>query len=71
MKIPYDNEMLLEIVKAHIDDYDDNIDEVDFIVIDGQTIDGTRIVSITVGSKDNTDGEHSLIKTGDEMEIDI
>lgn len=71
MEIEYTNEMLLEVVKAHVEDYESRIDDVEFIVIDGQTIDDTRVVSITIGSKGSGIDENTVVKTGDKMEINF
>ena len=63
--------MLMNIAKAHIDDYEKNMDEVEFVVIDGQSINGTRVVGITIGSKDNGVGEDTVVKTGDKLKVTI
>lgn len=71
MEIEYTNEMLLEVLKAHIEDYEERMDDLEFIVIDGQTIDDTRVISITIGSKDNGLGEDTVVKTGDKIKVNF
>lgn len=71
MKLEYDNAMLLEIIKAHVEDYEKNLENIDFIAIDGQTIDETRVVSFTIGSKSNGNDEATLVKTGDTLNIEF
>lgn len=71
VEIEYTNDMLLEIVKAHIEDYEEDIENVGFVVIDGQTIDDKRVVSITIGSQNNGVEEDTVVKTGDKMKINL
>lgn len=71
MKIEYDNAMLLEIIKAHVEDYEKVLNDIHFIAIDGQTIDETRVVTFTIGSKSSGDYEDTIVKTGDTIDINF
>lgn len=71
MEAEYDNAMLLEIIKAHILGFEENTDDVEFVAIEGQTIDDTRLVTFTIGSKNEDVSENVTVKTGDRFKIEF
>ena len=68
--IEYTNKFLLDLIQKHIDDYQEDVDNIVEVVIGGETINDNRITTITiVAPNSHKIFESTEVKTGDTFKI--